>query len=230
MRKRQRQSERRRTALTMMGALVVGFLLIGAVLYSKWAPNRIGHVTGAGDAAKKAGCTGVRNDGSAGRTHVNDTVTYKADPPSSGRHNPNPLPEQPQFFDRATAQRVAHFDERAVHNLEHGFVVGWYDSELPAAEVAKLKTAAPENARFLAVPWTREAFLDDRHFVLTAWQRTQRCRTVSPEAISDFTTKYVNYKTAPEVNAGGGSPIPPASPSPSPSRRPSQQPSPSASR
>jgi len=70
------------------------------------------------------------------------------------------------------------------------------------------------------VPWTRGTFPDGRHFVLTAWQRTERCKTVSAAAITSFTAKYVNSPTAPEVGGGGGSPLNPSpTPWPSPSKK-----------
>lgn len=223
-RRRQRRADRRRTTLTIGGALVVGLLLIAAVGYSRWEPTRIGHLTDPSKAARQAGCTGVRNDRSAGGTHETRSVKYRGVPPSSGHHNPDPLPDTPQFYTRDA--KVPMLTERAVHNLEHGFVVGWYDDKLPKAQVDKLQSASASAVRFIAVPWTRGTFTGDRHLVLTAWTRSQRCRTVSTDAIKSFTDKYVNAKTAPETNGPGGTP---ASPTPAPTPRRSPAPRPSSS-
>lgn len=223
LKRRQRAGERRRTALTIVSALVIGLMLVGFVAYSRWAPKRVGHVAGASAAAKKAGCTGVRNDPAGSRAHKTPAVKYDASPPSSGDHNADPLPEQPQFFGRDV--KAPLLTERAVHNLEHGFVVGWYDSALPQLQVDKLKAASATATRFLAVPWTRGTFSGGRHFVLTSWQRSQRCETVSPDVIAQYTDKFVNSPLAPEVGGTGGSPLTSPTSAVTPSSRPKPSPS-----
>jgi hypothetical protein len=236
LKRRQQRAERRRTALTIVTGVAIGGALVAFVGYSKWEPNRVGHVSDPSKAASAAGCTGVRNDGLKGRGHTTTTIKYDAVPPSSGRHNPDPLPETPQFYARDV--KVAHLTERAVHNLEHGFVVGWYDAKLPEKDVDALRQATASTTRFLAVPWTRGTFPNGRHFALTSWQRTQRCEDVSAKVIRDFTAKYANSTLAPETGASGGSPVQTATPTPTPgpsgsarpSRPPGGKPSPSASR
>jgi hypothetical protein len=138
-------------------------------------------------------------------------VDYAASPPSSGNHNPDPLPDVFRFYEPTSQVPV----ERAVHNLEHGFVIGWYDPDLPDEEVGKLRNL-PEtfSNRFIAVPWTRGSFVDNQHFVLTAWDRTERCGTVSEAAINEFVTMYSDPSpdgitwespTSPESRYPGGS-------------------------
>ncbi|EIV93968.1 DUF3105 domain-containing protein [Frankia sp. QA3] len=217
LRREQKRKERRR-ALLIYGTsgFVVVLLLVGIIIYSvadthsKNKTRKVGYVTAASAAAAAAGCTGTVNDASQGSAHVGTTVNYKASPPSSGSHNPDPLPDGIPFYNPASGISV----ERAVHSLEHGFVVGWYDKSLPAAQVEKLRSlAANAGPRFIGVPWTRSAFPDGKHFVLTAWDRTQRCTTVSEDVITDFVDKYANpdpagatwdSPTAPETNAQGG--------------------------
>ncbi|SNQ51508.1 conserved hypothetical protein [Frankia canadensis] len=219
LRRDQKRKERRR-ALLIYGTS--GFaavaLLLGIVLYTvadshaKNKTREVGYVAAASSAATAAGCTGTVNDASKGSSHVSTTVDYKVSPPSSGSHNPDPLPDGIPFYNPASGIPV----ERAVHNLEHGFVVGWYDKSLPAAQVEKLRSiAADAGPRFIGVPWTRGAFPDGKHFVLTAWDRTQRCSTVSADVISDFVAKHANPSiegatwdspTAPESGAAGGTP------------------------
>lgn len=232
-RRRQQQAERRRTAAAIVGGLVVGAALIGAVLVPGWlhsrqraATNKVGAVSTPTAAALAAGCTGIRNDPSLGRKHETSRITYTESPPASGPHNPNPLPLTPQFYPVDNGVRL--LVERAVHSLEHGFVIGWYDRSLPAAQVSALQSLAGRYNRFIAVPWTRGTFPNGQHFVLTAWQRTQRCTTVSPTVIQQFTSRYVDASSAPEAGAGGGSAVtlPPARPTP-PARTPTPTRSPS---
>ncbi|WP_261574509.1 DUF3105 domain-containing protein, partial [Frankia gtarii] len=217
LRREQKRKERRR-ALLIYGTsgFVVVVLLIGIIIYSvadthsKNKTREVGYTAAASSAATAAGCTGTVNDASQGSSHVSTTVSYKASPPTSGSHNPDPLPDGISFYNPASGIPV----ERAVHNLEHGFIVGWYDKSLPAAQVEKLRSlAANAGPRFIGVPWTRSAFPDGKHFVLTAWDRTQRCTTVSADVVKDFVAKHANpdptgatwdSPTAPESGAQGG--------------------------
>ncbi len=226
LKRQQRAAERRKTLLTIISGLVVGAILIAipvatglANAAEKKRKAAVGYVTTPTTAAKAADCSGVRNDSMTGAAaHTADRVNYDTAPPSSGRHNPDPLPDSIHFYAQSEHPSI----ERAVHLLEHGFVIGWYDAKLPADQVAKLKAAsATAGDRFVAVPWDRQDFAANRHFALTAWGRTQRCATVSPTVLSQFVDKYTNV-TAPEAGGGGGSlpsPTPPAVPSASPSKK-----------
>jgi hypothetical protein len=236
LRREQKRKERRRALLVYGSAAVVALALLGGIIafiavdkHNKNAERKVGYVAAPSAAAAAAGCTGVVNDPMRGRNHVgaNETVQYEAAPPSSGNHNFDPLPDAYRFYEPTSGTPA----ERAVHNLEHGFVIGWYDRDLPKDQVDVLRTvAAGAGARFIAVPWTRSSFPDGKHFVLTAWDRTQRCGTVSEAAVQEFVTKYANpdksgatweSPTAPEPGAGGGTanitptgPIPAASGAP----------------
>lgn len=219
LRREQKRKERRRAILIYGTAGTLAVVLLAVVLTLTITSNhkaakthKVGYVASASAAAKAANCTGVVNDAQVGQTHVtaNETVTYKQTPPSSGNHDGDPLPGSIRFYNPNSGIRI----ERAVHNLEHGFVIGWYDSKLPADQITQLKNiATAAGSRFIAVPWTRSVFADDRHFVLTAWDRTQRCGTVSSDAVFEFVKKYSNpdpagatwnSPTAPESGASGG--------------------------
>lgn len=216
--RREQQRKERRRALLIYGTsgLVALVLLVGIILYI-WLDNRgkgesrkVGYVAAPTAAATAASCTGVVNDAFGGNTHVQQPVDYPASPPSSGNHWVNPLPDTYRFYEPTSQVPV----ERAVHNLEHGFVVAWYDPDLPADQIQKLRDIPADfSDRYIAVPWTRGSFADGKHFVLTAWDRTQRCGTVSVDAIKEFVTTYSNPSpdgvtwdspTAPESGAAGG--------------------------
>jgi hypothetical protein len=250
MRREQRRKERRSSFLVYgIGGLVAVAVLLAAIIpsvlqaRSRAEQRSVGYVKAASAAAKTASCTGVRNDVQISRDHVTTTVDYaklltekgEQIPPSSGPHNANPLPDSIHFYQRADKPTL----ERAVHNLEHGFIVAWYDNELPQAEVTKLQTIAGQaGERFIAVPWDRGVFPDGRHFVLSAWDRTQRCGTVSADVVADFVKTYADptagqdwkSPTAAESGGSGGTvtpdatastPTAPASVAPSGSAAPS---------
>jgi hypothetical protein len=217
VRREQRAKERRRTLLTVGGGgllavAILAIAIVPAVLDARAEARvqKVGYVRAATDPATEAGCTGVVNDRQVSRDHTDKPVTYQQRPPSSGPHSADPLPEVTRFYTRAQNPS----EERAVHNLEHGFVLGWYDKELPADQVAALERYSRNaSTRFIAIPWDREAFPDGKPFVLTAWDRTQRCEKVSPAVIDAFIERYADPSegqdwdspTAPESGGSGGS-------------------------
>ena len=230
MRREQRRKERRSSFLVYgIGSFLAVAVLLAAIIpsvlqsRSRAEQRSVGHVKAASAAAKTANCTGVRNDVQISRDHVTTTVDYakllsekgEQIPPSSGPHNANPLPDSIHFYQRADKPTL----ERAVHNLEHGFIVAWYDNELPQAEVTKLQTIAGQaGERFIAVPWDRGVFPNGQHFVLSAWDRTQRCGTVSADVVADFVKTYADptsgqdwkSPTAAESGGSGGTVTPDA--------------------
>lgn len=132
-------------------------------------------------------------------SHTRETVRYQSIPPAGGPHDPTTLPlARDHFYERSENPRP----ERAVHDLEHGVVVGWYDTGLSDADVAVLKqvsaAAAAAKLRFVAVPWPGDPFEDERHFVLTAWGVTQRCSAVSGAAVQAFVQKHADAPGLPE--------------------------------
>jgi hypothetical protein len=224
MRREQRRKERRSSFLVYgLGSFLAVAVLLAAIIPSvlqsreRSEKRSVGYVTSPSAAATAANCTGVRNDAEVSRDHVTTTVDYakllgdkgQQIPPSSGPHDANPLPDAIRFYNRADKPKL----ERAVHNLEHGFVVAWYDPELPQPEVDKLQQVAQQaGERFIAVPWDRGVFPDGRHFVLTAWDRTQRCATVNTDVVADFLRTYADptegqdwdSPTAAETGGAGG--------------------------
>ncbi len=221
MRREQRRKERRSSFLIYgIGSVLAVAVLLAAIIpsilqsRSRSEQRTVGYVKAASSAASAAGCTGVRNDVQISRDHTTATVDYaklltekgEQVPPSSGPHDPNPLPDAIRFYQRADKPKI----ERAVHNLEHGFIVAWYDTALPQDQVSKLENIANQaGQRFIAVPYDRSVFPDGRHFVLTAWDRTQRCNTVDADVVASFIKTYSDPNTgqtwkSPTAGEAGG--------------------------
>ena len=237
LRRQQRAAERRKNLLFTGSAIVIAVGLIAGAVIPTYLHDRAKKHKAA-EARKKerqviqlaptaaekaAGCVGVHQDPlSPAANHVpNKTIDYTkakfgdtADgaqpiPPSGGPHNPVPLGDKNRFYPLSVQPRP----ERAVHNLEHGYIVGWYDSSLPAADVAKLQQMAkdPSLSQMLVVGWSQGALPASKPFVLTSWGRTERCSTVSEDVVKAFYAKFVNDKNlAPEVGSGamGGDQFP----------------------
>ncbi len=239
----QRAKDRRQRRLVYGIAVPLVLIIIAIVPFTNWwhahqrgIQHSVGYVRSASKAAKAAGCTGVRNDRQmatsvikSGTTVDYATLVAKAGqqlPPTSGPRDANLLPDSPAFI----ARTAAPHPERAIGNLNHGYVIVWYDNDLPAAQVKALQSASSQNSRTLIVPWTRSIFPDGQHLVFTAWDRTQRCKTLSTAALTSFVGTYGDDSSG----AGWGSPSAPtpngaASPSPTPSATASPSASASAS-
>jgi hypothetical protein len=241
LRKQQRAAERRKNFLFAGSAIAIALVLIGAAVIPAYLHDRaegkkddVGYQAKPTTAEKAAGCLGVHNDPNAkGADHVETEIDYRTKqygdtaggtdpiPPSGGPHNSIPLPDSPRFFSIDSGARA----ERAVHDLEHGYVVGWYDSKLPDSEVEKLKTLGTDPAlqRLLIVPWLDGDLPADKHFVLTSWARTDRCESVSEDVVKAYYADHVNT-LAPEAGGSAGPPGPVdvlSATSPSPSASPS---------
>jgi hypothetical protein len=243
LRKQQKAAERRKNFLFAGSAIAIAVVLIAAVAIPYALKQReenkkddVGYQAAPTSAEKAAGCDGVHNAPvQAGGDHFEGPIDYRDEkygdtadgadpiPPSGGRHNSLPLPDSQRFFSFDSGARA----ERAVHNLEHGYVIAWYDSELPADDVEKLSTLGtdPTLTRMLVVPWLDGELPGGKHFVMTSWARTDRCESVSDEVVKTFYADHVN-QLAPEAGGGAGppgpvdslgTPTPEGSTSPSPS-------------
>jgi len=223
LKRQQRAKERRKTILTLGTATVVGLALLGGVIGAAVAENRReekakkreaaaaqqkidaakAELPTLGVATAAAQCSPVQADDPfpTDKDHVQGTVEYKSVPPTGGDHNAQTLPIDGQnFYEIGTGEALV---ESAVHDLEHGVVVGWYDKKLPAGEVDALKKIAAntqnQQVRFLVMPWDRSDLPGDNHFVLTAWGQKQACGKVSGEVVKSFLEKYSDQKSLPEA-------------------------------
>jgi cytoskeletal protein RodZ len=209
-RKKARAAERRKTVLTIVIASVVGLGIIGGAVWygiqdKKNRPDT--ELAAVGAPAETAGCLEPKEepipkeatDATKHTQRDGDRVEYDKAPPTSGRHNPTPLPVgAKKFYSREDNPSP----ERAVHNLEHGYLVVWYDKKATDAQIEQLKQAAESaEGKFLVVPWPRDDFPDDKHIVLTAWAVRQQCSEVSGKVMQDFYDEHGGPNgTAPEKN------------------------------
>lgn len=149
------------------------------------------------------------------QTHIpNGPIEYEDSPPSFGAHRPQSASFERNFYTSADRPEL----ETLVHNLEHGFVIAWYDDTIAddKEQLRQLKAIAEKyhdaQERFIAAPWTAddgEPFAGGKHVALTRWsadadnpgdQDKQRgnwqyCGSVSGEVISDFFAKWPNAES-----------------------------------
>ncbi len=125
---------------------------------------------------------------------------YTTTPPSSGMHYAGTL--KPGFYDEDAWGKVDYPEGYLAHNLEHGYVIFWYDcSRLSRAACDELKQTIQEvmrsrpETKLIAFPYPGlEAPL-----VLTSWGRRLVLEKPDRQAMEAFVA--ANYNKAPEPNA-----------------------------
>lgn len=126
-----------------------------------------------------------------------DPGQYNSDPPTSGLHYADTL--QAGFYETNDYQYPAGY---LVHNLEHGYVILWYNCDLlDEAGCAELKSQIHSvmdelgGFKMIAYPWNSI----DVPVAMTSWGRLQRFETFDAEQAKAF--YRANLNKAPEPNA-----------------------------
>lgn len=113
-----------------------------------------------------------------GRNHVSEgtQVQYSTNPPTSGPHYPNPQPGG--IYDKPVP------DGNLVHGMEHGAVILWYKSDIPATQSAQLKSifSSVTVGKKIMVP--RDNL--DVPVALTSWGRLLKLQTIDENQIKAF--------------------------------------------
>ncbi len=126
-----------------------------------------------------------------------DPGQYNSDPPTSGPHYAEEA--RAGFFDDNNYQFPAGY---LVHNLEHGYVIFWYNCDLlDKSDCTNLKEQIKTTiddlggVKLIAYPWPSLDF----PLVMTSWGRLQRFETFDAEQAKAF--YRANLNKAPEPNA-----------------------------
>lgn len=126
---------------------------------------------------------------------------YPSDPPAGGVHYPNEL--DAKFYQEADLAFLSEYPEGSlVHNLEHGYVIFWYNcAVLDEAGCTLLKANIQkvmdgfDGVKLIAFPW--ESL--EVPVAMTSWSRLQRFETFDPSQARAFIK--ANRNRAPEPNA-----------------------------
>ena len=126
-----------------------------------------------------------------------DPGTYSSNPPTSGPHYEGEA--DPGFYDSNDFVYPAGY---LVHNLEHGYVILWYNCDLldePACADLKtqIKTVMDDlgGRKLIAYPWPSL----EVPFVMTSWGRIERFEAFDAGRAKAFVRANLNH--APEPNA-----------------------------
>jgi hypothetical protein len=125
----------------------------------------------------------LRDDGSPNQDHFSHDsfdpyphpFPYSTNPPTSGPHNPSPLP----WGIYTTPQD----DESLVHNLEHGGVIVVYQPTLPPAVVSRLQALVGMYSEDVILA-PRPA--NDAPIALASWGRLQKFAEYDEPTIQNF--------------------------------------------
>ena len=155
--------------------------------------------------ARQVGCGGVQQPPDEGRGHVNQPPGYQNSPASSGPHASQQLDPAVSVYD---VPFDPAFEFRAVHNLEHGYVIMYYKQEgenaLAGNVVSTLADLAESERKVILAPYPTLG--QDENLVFVAWNRVRRCE-VTGEAgtvrnvAEGFIQEFREGPEAPEPNA-----------------------------
>jgi hypothetical protein len=126
-----------------------------------------------------------------------DPGEYNSDPPTSGLHYAEEA--EAGFYDTNIYTYPAGY---LVHNLEHGYVIFWYNCDLLSEnECSELKTQIKSvmddlgGTKLIAYPWPSL----EVPVVVTSWGRLQKFETFDATQATAF--YRANLNRAPEPNA-----------------------------
>lgn len=130
-----------------------------------------------------------------------DPGPYPSNPPAGGRHYTREF--DAGFYDENSLQAQAAYPEGYIgHNLEHGYVIFWYNCVLVTeTECTNLKSEIKAvmddfgGVKLIAFPWLSL----DVPAAMTSWGRLQRFETFDPKTAAAFIK--ANRNQAPEPNA-----------------------------
>ncbi|HEX6208203.1 MAG TPA: DUF3105 domain-containing protein, partial [Actinomycetota bacterium] len=109
-----------------------------------------------------------------GAGHVDQPPQYQNVPATSGPHFTQWLPPGERVYD---VPFDPAFEFRAVHNLEHGYIIMYYEQDgeraLDPGIVEDLQTLARSQPKVMIAPYPN--LQEDENLVLVAWNRAQRC-------------------------------------------------------
>jgi len=150
----------------------------------------------------RAGCGQVQTEpgyrGGGDRAHIGAQVatppqlsSYPSTPPASGPHDPTPLD--------AGVYSTPPPVYQAIHSLEHGAVIIWYDPSASSAELDRIKSFFGDPAHrdhVIVAPYnypdqgTAGKLPAGKQMVLVAWHHLQDCSALSLPVAFDFVVHY----------------------------------------
>ena len=190
-------------AFALLGVLFLG--LIGAAVFQNMQDKKAQQAEQEAAEAKlgELGCTPDEKREDFGQEHL-DGTTVAANPPDT-IYEDRPATSGTHFANWSiTGVYDQVIDERVlVHNLEHGYVVAYFDEDAPEEQVTALKEYAQQRIddnlpKIIVAAWdgTLEG---EANFAYTAWNFRQMCAEYDEQVFKVFAEKHHSGKgEAPE--------------------------------
>ena len=188
--KRARRRNLGRRGLTF-AVVMLGVFAVLTFLFRASAPNPVSR--SALDAAAAAGCGDIQTPAPSapGGLHLapGETHTYDETPATSGYHDESPLPDDPHV------STLPIPETKAVHNLEHAFVIVYYRADgpdaLPDDVVGGLTSLANAEDMVLMAPYPQ--LPEATSLALTAWNKLWQCPSgVTPSQATTITRGFID--------------------------------------
>ncbi|RPJ43460.1 MAG: DUF3105 domain-containing protein [Chloroflexi bacterium] len=185
LREQHRQEERRKRVLTWGGLGLLGLVLVGGLIWFF-----------ASTAGAAAAATGEIIPVTS-RDHVPDSSDpgpYSTNPPAEGQHFLQTF--NPGFYTPEDVAKMPRYPEGyLVHNLEHGYIIYWYncaaDPNINCANIQNaIKQVIQEKNSFKVIgfPWPSQ----EEPLVMTSWGRILRQDRVNLRIMRAFYDANVN--------------------------------------
>lgn len=180
---------------------IVGFLLVGVVAV----------VLALVSLGPKCSTYCGTRQADEGRQHVaNGTtgITYKSNPPTSGTHWETPTEWGVYRAGQPGVYGITLSPSQAIHNLEHGGIVIWYQpDQITPDDLLKLTNfvrtqIGGSRFKYILAPWSGTDF--GHPIAVTAWNWRLYLDGANSDAIKQFSDAH--YETAPESQSGPGPP------------------------
>lgn len=134
--------------------------------------------------ATGVGCGAPTQEPNRGRDHVPAPPEYESRPATSGPHSGGALPPEVSVYD---VPFDPTFEFRAVHNLEHGYVIMYHRQDaLPDEVVDRLADLARDERKVIFAP--HADLPEGENLVFAAWLWTQRCDIGDDVDVDDLGT------------------------------------------
>lgn len=123
----------------------------------------------------------ITNDGREHVTTMPDLSTYSSNPPTSGPHNPDPLPKG--------VYTTEQDDGRLIHSLEHGYINISYKDANDKALVEKLTNLMKDYSgrKVILVPRAK----DESAIAVAGWTRLLKLEAFDEQQIRDFIRAFL---------------------------------------
>lgn len=185
--RRQRESRQRWATILAIGVLAVGGI---AFLFS-----RAQQITPSPTPVSTQGSLGQAEPTMESVQHVPEGIDpgpYNSDPPTSGEHYSTPLPAG--FYDEQALQTYGPYPEGyLVHNLEHGYVIFWYNCDAPLDQPCdemkgRIQDVMEQAANFKVIGFPHPS--QEVPVVMTSWGRQLRMDQFDAQLALQFVRTY----------------------------------------